>query len=114
MRKKKIVSLLLALVMTVTMLAGCGKGQTTAQTENGDVQENASETTGSDTAKTTTKDGKIQISMYMWDRSMFKELSPWLEQKFPDIEFTFIQSYNTMDYYTDLIERGEEMPDIIT
>ena len=39
MRKKKIVSLLLALVMTVTMLAGCGKGQTTAQTENGDLQE---------------------------------------------------------------------------
>ncbi len=114
MRKKKIVSLLLALVMTVTMLAGCGKGQTTAQTENGDVQENASETTDSDTAKTTTKDGKIQISMYMWDRSMFKELSPWLEQQFPDIEFTFIQSYNTMDYYTDIIERGEEMPDIIT
>lgn len=60
------------------------------------------------------KDGKISISMYMWDRSMFKEFTPWLEQKFPDIEFTFIQSYNTMEYYKDLLARGEDMPDIIT
>ena len=45
---------------------------------------------------------------------MFKELSPWLEQKFPQIEFTFVQSYNTMEYYKDLLARGEDMPDIIT
>lgn len=45
---------------------------------------------------------------------MFKELSPWLEQKFPDIDFTFVQSYNTMEYYKDLLTRGESMPDIIT
>ena len=57
---------------------------------------------------------KISISMYMWDRSMFKEFTPWLEQKFPDIEFTFVQGYNTMEYYKDLLARGEDMPDIIT
>lgn len=45
---------------------------------------------------------------------MFKELSPWLEQKFPNIDFTFIQSFNTMEYYKDLLARGEEIPDIIT
>lgn len=45
---------------------------------------------------------------------MFKELSPWLEQKFPDIDFTFVQSYNTMEYYKDLLARGEAMPYIIT
>lgn len=45
---------------------------------------------------------------------MFKELTPWLEQKFPDINFPFVQSFNTMDYYKDLLARGEEMPDIIT
>ena len=61
----------------------------------------------------TEDDGRISISMYMWDRSMFKELTPWLEQKFPDINFTFVQSFNTMDYYKDLLARGEEMPDII-
>lgn len=45
---------------------------------------------------------------------MFKELSPWLEEKFPNIDFTFVQSYNTMEYYKDLLARGAEMPDIIT
>lgn len=37
-----------------------------------------------------------------------------MEQKFPDIEFTFVQSFNTIDYYKDLLARGESMPDIIT
>ena len=57
---------------------------------------------------------KVEITMYLWDRSMFKELSTWLEEKFPNIDFTFIQSYNTMEYYKDLLARGEEIPDIIT
>ena len=60
------------------------------------------------------KDDRISISLYAWDRSMFKELTPWLEEKFPEINFTFIQSFNTMEYYKDLMARGEAMPDIIT
>ena len=94
MKKKRLIRLLFIFVMTAAMLAGCGSR--TESTANAG------------------KDEKVSISMYMWDRSMFKELSPWLEQKFPDIEFTFIQSYNTMEYYKDLLARGEEMPDIIT
>ena len=92
MNKKRMIALLLALVMAAGMLAGCGKTGTAGKKQN----------------------DKIQISMYLWDRSMLKELSPWLEQKFPDIEFTFIQAFNTMEYYKDLLARGEEMPDIIT
>ena len=88
---KKCLCLLLAAVMAATLLGGCA-GQ--------------SETGG--------EDGKIAISMYMWDRSLFKELTPWLEQTFPDIEFTFVQSYNTMEYYKDLLARGESIPDVIT
>ena len=88
---KKCLCLLLAAVMAATLLGGCA-GQ--------------SETEG--------EDGKIAISMYLWDRSMFKELTPWLEEKFPDIEFTFVQSYNTMEYYKDLLARGESIPDVIT
>ena len=94
MKKKKIIRLLVAVGMTVTLLAGCGK-QNGSSGKAGD-------------------GGKISISMYMYDRSMFKELTPWLEEKFPDIEFTFVQSYNTMEYYKDLLARGAEMPDIIT
>ena len=91
MRGKKWMSLLLAAAMTVTVLSGCAgeKGQSG-------------------------KKEPISISLYAYDRSMFKELTPWLEQKFPDIEFTFVQSYNTVEYYKDLLARGAEMPDIIT
>ena len=88
---KKCFCLLLAAVMAVTLLGGCA-----GQPETGG------------------EDGKIAISMYMWDRSLFKELTPWLEEKFPDIEFTFVQSYNTMEYYKDLLARGESIPDVIT
>ena len=60
MKKKRLISLLLAVVMTAAMLTGCGGQQ---------------QSTGS--KKT---EGKIQISMYLWDRSMLKDLSPWLEE----------------------------------
>ena len=93
MKKKRLISLLLAVVMTAAMLTGCG---------------------GQQSAGSKKPDDKISISMYMWDRSILKELSPWLEEKFPEIEFTFIQSFNTMEYYKDLMARGEAMPDIIT
>ena len=90
MNKERLIALLLAVVMAATMLAGCGETSSKKQ------------------------DDKIAISMYMWDRSMLKELSPWLEEKFPEIEFTFVQSFNSMEYYKDLLARGEEIPDIIT
>ena len=90
--KRRGICLLLAVAMVVTMLTSCTGGGKNDKD----------------------KDGRISISFYAWDRSMFKELTPWLEQKFPNIDFTFVQSYNTMDYYKDLMNRGEEMPDIIT
>ena len=91
MKAKRFAALLLAVVLT--LLAGFVPTADTARAAGGD---------------------RISISMYMWDRSMFKELSPWLEERFPNIDFTFIQSYNTMEYYKDLLARGEEIPDIIT
>lgn len=60
------------------------------------------------------KDDKTEITMYLWDKSMTKELTPWLQEQFPDIRFTFVVGYNTMAYYTDLTERGADMLDIIT
>lgn len=67
---------------------------------------------GCETGKHKEKD-QVEISMYLWDKSMSKELTPWLQEQFPDIDFTFVVGYNTMDYYTDLHERGA-LPDIIT
>ena len=72
MKKEKLISLLLPGVMAVAMFAGCGKQKESTETKE--------------------EEGKISISMYLWDRSMLKELSPWLEEKFPDIEFTFVAS----------------------
>lgn len=86
--------LLLALVLAAALLTGCADHQ--------------------DNIGRNEKDGRIAISMYMWDRSMFKEFTPWLEQKFPEIDFTFVQSYNSMEYYKDLLGRGASIPDIIT
>ena len=94
MKKRRIFALVLVVLLTAAMLAGCASGN------KPDEQAAQSD--------------RISISMYMWDRSMFKQLSPWLEQKFPDIDFTFVQSYNSMEYYKDLMARGEAMPDIIT
>lgn len=88
--KRQAIAFLLVIVMLLLSITGC-------KWTKSDIQQD-----------------KVSITMYMYDRSMFKELTPWLEQKFPDIEFIFIQSYNTMEYYKDLIARGEEMPDIIT
>lgn len=63
--------------------------------------------------KNNKNDNKVGITMYLWDKSMSRELTPWLETQFPDIDFTFVVGYNTMDFYTDLNERGS-LPDIIT
>ena len=46
---------------------------------------------------------KVQITMCLWDKSMTKKLTSWLEQKFPEYDFTFLVGYNTMDYYKDLL-----------
>ncbi|MDD6050565.1 MAG: extracellular solute-binding protein [Clostridiales bacterium] len=66
--------------------------------------------TGCDARK---DEGKVALTMYLWDRPMAQALPPWLEKQFPDIDFTFVVGYNTMDFYTDLHERGA-LPDIIT
>ena len=94
MKKNIVISLILVLAMALSLLAGCGSKQ--------------------DSAEKPKDTGKISISLYAYDRSMCKELTPWLEEKFPEIDFTFVQSYNTIEYYKDLLARGEEMPDIIT
>ncbi|MGN1103269.1 MAG: hypothetical protein ACI4QI_00185 [Candidatus Coproplasma sp.] len=60
------------------------------------------------------KNEKTRIEMYLWDKSMTKTLTPWLEEQFPEYEFNFVVGYNSMDYYTDLAQRGGDMPDIIT
>lgn len=68
--------------------------------------------TGCTPQKQSQKDN-VEISMYLWDKAMCRYLTPWLEKQFPDIDFTFVVGYNTMDFYSDLNSRGS-LPDIIT
>ncbi|MGN1370246.1 MAG: extracellular solute-binding protein [Aristaeellaceae bacterium] len=90
MKTRKYLCLLLVLATVLLLLTGCGANQ--AKDE----------------------ENRISISMHLWDRSMLRDLTPWLEAKFPEIDFTFTQVYNTMDYFKDIIARGDELADIIT
>lgn len=56
---------------------------------------------------------KIHITMYLWDKSMCKELTPWLEEEFPNVKFDFIAGYNKIDFYESL-EKRNALPDIMT
>ena len=95
--KKRLLAALLAAVLALAV--GCaGKPASNEGTK-------AAETAESD---------RIQISMCLWDKSLSRELTPWLQAQFPDIEFSFIVGYNTMAYYTDLRDRDDAIPDIIT
>ena len=75
--KKRLLTMILVFAM-VMGLAGCG----------------------------TKNNSKIEISMYLWDKNMTREFTPWLEKKFPDIEFTFVSGFNSMDYYSYLNDHG--------
>ena len=75
--KKRLLTMILVFAM-VMGLAGCG----------------------------TKNNSKIEISMYLWDKNMTRELTPWLEKKFPDIEFTFVSGFNSMDYYSYLNQKS--------
>ena len=65
------------------------------------------------TGKTTKKEEKVHVTMYLWDKSLSRNLTPWLQEKFPEYELEFVQAYNNMDYYTYLYNHNN-LPDIIT
>ena len=62
--KKRIISILMIMVMLFS-LTGCKHNE---------------------------DDNKVEITMYLWDKSMSREFTPWLETQFPDIDFTFDKS----------------------
>ena len=98
---KKLTAILLSMAILLG-LTGCAG--TTSGTNSGT----------NSVAKPAEKNGDAEVTMYLWDKSLTKNLTPWLEKQFPDIKFTFVIGYNTMAYYTDLTSRGADMPDIIT
>ena len=89
---RRLVSVLAALVMTVSLLAGCG----TKNAENVEKQEDAQ-----------------TIQVYLWSTSLYETYAPYVQSQLPDVNIEFIVGNNDLDFYKFLQENGG-LPDIIT
>ncbi|RAW51958.1 ABC transporter substrate-binding protein [Faecalibacterium prausnitzii] len=87
-----LVSVLAALVMAVSLLAGCG----TKTAEQVQEQEDAQ-----------------TIQVYLWSTSLYETYAPYVQSQLPDVNIEFIVGNNDLDFYKFLQENGG-LPDIIT
>ena len=89
---RRLVSVLAALVMAVSLLAGCG----TKTAEQVQQQEDAQ-----------------TIQVYLWSTSLYEAYAPYVQSQLPDVNIEFIVGNNDLDFYKFLQENGG-LPDIIT
>ena len=89
---RRLVSVLAALVMAVSVLAGCG----TKTAEQVQEQEDAQ-----------------TIQVYLWSTSLYETYAPYVQSQLPDVNIEFIVGNNDLDFYKFLQENGG-LPDIIT
>ncbi len=89
---RRLVSVLAALVMAVSLLAGCG----TKTAERVQEQEDAQ-----------------TIQVYLWSTSLYETYAPYVQSQLPDVNIEFIVGNNDLDFYKFLQENGG-LPDIIT
>lgn len=89
---RRLVSVLAALVMAVSLLAGCG----TKTAEQVQEQEDAQ-----------------TIQVYLWSTSLYETYAPYIQEQLPDVNIEFIVGNNDLDFYKFLQENGG-LPDIIT
>lgn len=89
---RRLVSVLAALVMAVSLLAGCG----TKTAEQVQQQEDAQ-----------------TIQVYLWSTSLYENYAPYVQSQLPDVNIEFIVGNNDLDFYKFLQENGG-LPDIIT
>ena len=89
---RRLVSVLAALVMAVSLLAGCG----TKTAEQIQEQEDAQ-----------------TIQVYLWSTSLYETYAPYVQSQLPDVNIEFIVGNNDLDFYKFLQENGG-LPDIIT
>ena len=89
---RRLVSVLAALVMAFSLLAGCG----TKTAEQVQEQEDAQ-----------------TIQVYLWSTSLYETYAPYVQSQLPDVNIEFIVGNNDLDFYKFLQENGG-LPDIIT
>ena len=89
---RRLVSVLAALVMAVSLLAGCGTKTAEQVQEKEDAQ---------------------TIQVYLWSTSLYETYAPYVQSQLPDVNIEFIVGNNDLDFYKFLQENGG-LPDIIT
>ena len=85
-------SVLMALVMAVSLLTGCG----TKSAEQVQEQEDAQ-----------------TIQVYLWTTSLYENYAPYIQAQLPDVNIEFIVGNNDLDFYKFLQQNGG-LPDIVT
>ena len=88
----RIISVLAALVMGLSLLTGCG----TKSAEQLQQQENAQ-----------------TVQVYLWSNSLYESYAPYVQAQLPDVNIEFIVGNNDLDFYKFLQQNGG-LPDIIT
>ena len=88
---RRLVSVLAALVMAVSLLAGCS-AKSAEQVQQEDAQ---------------------TIQVYLWSTSLYETYAPYVQSQLPDVNIEFIVGNNDLDFYKFLQENGG-LPDIIT
>ena len=87
-----IIFVLLALVVGLSLLTGCG----TKSPEEVEKQEDAQ-----------------TIQVYLWTNSLYETYAPYVQSQLPDVNIEFIVGNNDLDFYKFLQQNGG-LPDIIT
>ena len=90
--RHRLVSALLALVVGLSLLTGCG----TKSPEEVEKQEDAQ-----------------TIQVYLWSTSLYGTYAPYVQSQLPDVNIEFIVGNNDLDFYKFLQQNGG-LPDIIT
>ena len=88
----RVFSVLMALVMAVSLLTGCG----TKSAEQVQKQEDAQ-----------------TIQVYLWTTGLYENYAPYIQAQLPDVNIEFIVGNNDLDFYKFLQQNGG-LPDIIT
>ena len=109
---RKLFSMLLILVITTTILIGCGEQNNTenSATEQVSAQENEEKVQETVSEK---KEGKEKVVVGCWGNQMLDTYTEYLCDLFPQVEFEFVLATNSTDYYR-FRQDHDDMPDILT
>ena len=91
MKKKKwnkILAVLLAMVIAISLLSGCG-------------------------GKSAEKEDAETITVYLWNTNLYEKYASYIQEQLPDINIEFVVGNNDLDFYRFLNQNGG-LSDIIT